>query len=103
LLTYMWVEEKASKRVVSNFQFNKQVYYTSYLFLPQGKSVHGQFYQRQEWDCVKVLLTPDTPVEVRIGSVLWWVVCNVFFVLLLLVDNPVKANGDWKGRWSKEG
>lgn len=56
----------------------------------------GNFCQRQKRDCVKVLLTPETPVEVRIGNVLWWVVCGVFFVLLLLVDNPVKANGDWQ-------
>jgi len=37
---------------------------------------------------------PDTPIEVRIGGVLWWVMCNVFFVLLLLVDYPVGANDD---------
>lgn len=43
---------------------------------------------------MKVLLTLDTPIEVRVGNILWWVVCDVFFVLLLLVDNPVKAKGD---------
>jgi hypothetical protein len=47
-----------------------------------------------ERDWVKALLTLNTSVEVRIGGVFWRVVCGVLFVLLLLVDNPVKTNTD---------
>jgi len=43
---------------------------------------------------VKALLTPGTFIEVRIGFVLWWVVCDVLFVFLLLVENPVETKGD---------
>jgi len=43
---------------------------------------------------MKALLTLETFVKVRIGDVLWWVVCGMFFMFLFLVDNPVETNGD---------
>lgn len=93
MLTYMGVEEKALK---GSCQFSVQQASTLCILpiLAPREVCSWQFCQKLECDCVKVLLTPETPIEVRIGNVLRWVVCGMFFVLLLLVDNPVKAKGD---------
>jgi hypothetical protein len=90
----MRVEEKASRAHVS-FQFDKRVYCNLTCSCPKEILFAGNAV-RWGMELRKVLLTPDTPIEVRIGGVLWWVMCNVFFVLLLLVDYPVGTNDDWR-------
>ena len=89
----MRVEEKASEGIL-DFQFTRKYVIHLTCSCPKGSLFTGDPVRHGIGNFVEVLLTSDTSVEVRIGGVLWWVVCKVFFVFRLLVDNPVETNGD---------